>query len=91
MSSNHSKRQGWTVDDRPYVKKDAGGKNRSIDKMLKLLRRRLSKNGKLQEYRERQYYTSPSEERQEARKEKEYELDKIREAMRAESSISGSR
>lgn len=89
--SKHSKRQGWTVDDRPYVKKKAGGKKRSVDKMLKILRRRLNKNGKLQEYRERQHYTSPAEERQEERKDREYKLDKIREQMRAEGNISGSR
>ena len=86
-----NKRQGWTVDDRPYVKKQAGGKTRDIEHMLKLFSKRIHKNGKLQEYRERQHYTPPAAERREEKNRIEYKLDKVRKEMKEEAKISGTR
>lgn len=70
----------WHVADMPWVKKEpSGGSNRDVDHMLTILDRRLRKSGRLDEYRERQYYTKPSEERRQARQEREYKLQKLKE------------
>lgn len=54
---------GCTIRDMPWVRKKTGsGHERSIDDMLKILRSRMAKNGRLAEYRERQYFTKPSQE-----------------------------
>lgn len=37
--------------------------NESIDKALKRFKKKLEKSGKLKEYRTRQFYTKPSDER----------------------------
>jgi ribosomal protein S21 len=64
----------------PWVKKEpSGGSERDVDHMLTILDRRLRKSGRLDEYRERQYYTKPSEERRQARQEREYKLQKLKE------------
>ena len=69
--------EGCNIKDMPWVKKQSHGKTRSIDQMLKTLDRRLRKNGKLEEYRERQHFTKPSKERREARQAAEYKIQKI--------------
>ena len=68
---------GYNVKDSPVVKKNPPGSNkeRDIDEMLKELDRRMTKNGRLEEYRDRQHFTSPSKERREARREQEYLLE----------------
>ena len=88
---NYVEERSWDVKDQPYVKKQAGGKERSVDEMLKILRRRLRKNGKLERYREKQYHTKDAERRQERRKKIEYENEKREEKKRNnEGGISGS-
>jgi len=84
----------WTgcfITDQPYVKRKvkSGGdtvKERDVDEMLSTLGKRMSKNGRLDEYRERQHYTKPSEERRQKRQEREYEMQK----QKDEDPISGS-
>lgn len=69
--------EGWHVKDMPWVRKDPpNGQERSIDQMLKVLDRRVEKNGRLKEYEENQYFTKPSEKRRQREEEREYMLDK---------------
>ena len=71
--------EGYHVKDQPWVKKEpSGGSDRDIDTMLSILDRRLRKSGRLDEYRDRQHYTKPSEERRQARQEEEYKLEKMK-------------
>lgn len=71
--------EGCNIKDMPWVKKESSGGTRSVDKMLKILDRRLKKNGKLREYRERQTFTKESKKRREARKEAEHKAQKAEE------------
>lgn len=67
---------GCNIKDMPHVRKTPPGSNnkRDIDQMLKELSRRMSKNGRLDEYEDRQHFTKPSKKRREARREVEYKL-----------------
>jgi ribosomal protein S21 len=67
---------GCHVKDMPWVKQKAGGHERSIDEMLNILRRRMAKNGRLAEYKERQYYVKPSQEMHERYRKIEHERNK---------------
>lgn len=70
--------EGWHVTDQPWVLKNpSNGKERSVDQMLSELDKRLQKNGKIEEYQERQYYTPPSEERRQEKERVEYMLDSL--------------
>jgi ribosomal protein S21 len=67
---------GCNIKDMPYVRRTPPGSNskRDIDQMLQELGRRMSKNGRLDEYRDRQEFTKPSKKRREARRQQEYML-----------------
>lgn len=43
-------------------------RNNNVEKALRLMKRKMKKNGMLQELKDRQYYQKPSEKRREAKK-----------------------
>lgn len=57
---------GCHITDQPHVTQDElrGG---DVDEMLEKLSRRMHKNGRLDEFEQRQSYTKPSEQRREER------------------------
>lgn len=65
---------GCNIKDMPYVRKTPPGSNKTldIDQMLKELSRRMAKNGRLDEYRDRQHFTSDSKRKREAHRRQEY-------------------
>ena len=44
------------------------GRNNNVEKALRLMKRKMKKNGMMQELKDRQYYQKPSEKRREAKK-----------------------
>lgn len=57
---------------------DVVGK-RSVEDMLRIFRKRVSKSGVLQVFRDKQSYTKPSDERRAKRQEIEYKIEKANE------------
>jgi small subunit ribosomal protein S21 len=43
-------------------------RNNNVEKALRLMKRKMKKNGRMQELKDRQYYQKPSEKRREAKK-----------------------
>ena len=43
-------------------------RNNNVEKALRLMKRKMKKNGMMQELKDRQYYQKPSEKRREAKK-----------------------
>jgi len=71
--------EGSSIKTRPMVSRKSGGPDnhdKSVDDLLEIFSRRVRKNGKLEEYEERQYFTQPSKERRESRREAEYQAQK---------------
>jgi len=54
---------GCNIKDMPHVQKQHSGKERDVDEMLDELGRRVWKNGRLDEYRDRQHFTSDSKQK----------------------------
>jgi small subunit ribosomal protein S21 len=73
MARKNRKRRG---NFRPVVHQNSRGKKKSIDRLLKEFRRQVRKSGRLREYRKRQYYTKPSDERRRERQQQEYDMKK---------------
>lgn len=70
---------GCSITDQPHVTAEERG---DLDDMLKELERRMHKNGRLDEYRERQHFTKPSERKRKERQAQAYRAEEDRERDR---------
>ena len=89
--------RGSTIKCLPYVEREVYDRNgrkkreRNVEEMIRLFKKRVQKSGIMEKVQEKRHYTKPSTKRRQEREEIEYELDKMAKREKEAKRIRGDR